>query len=162
MNKRILLAFMTVVLILTAGCSVATDDTASSSSLASFKIERSAKISPNWIVKDIEIELDAGEELPVLLKLTDGNQVNGEFYLEEGEDVSFNITGNTVLYIPARPTGKTTSDRFSFSASVEQGTTYIMTFSNPATNSKSDNDVKLLLHLTYPDTAALFVPIDIE
>jgi|GEM_PF-6917557 len=55
-----------------------------------------------------------------------------------------------------------TSDRFSFIATAEQGKTYVMTFTNPKTNSKSDSNIKISLHLTYPDTASLFIPVGTE
>ena len=163
MVKRVLCVFIAITLVLTTGCSIiASDDTESSSSKFSFKVERSANISPNWIVKDIEIKLGAGEELPILLKLAVGNQISGEFYLEEGDNVGFNIAANTVFYIPSISTDGMTSDRFSFIATTEQGTTYVMTFTNPETNSKSDSNIKISLHLTYPDTASLFIPVGTE
>jgi hypothetical protein len=109
------------------------------------------------MMKQLEINLNA--EVPIVLKLKDGDKVDGYFYLESGDTVGFNISGNSIFYT-SKPDAETTriaSDRFSFTAAQEQGIAYSLTLSaNPAARS---GDTIVFLEIIYPVTGTLFVPI---
>jgi hypothetical protein len=161
MIKRILLVFtVVIVLVSVMGCSVIKSPTGSSSSPASYSIARSATISPHWLVKQIKVNLAAGKELPIIMKLADGDYVEGLFYLEEGKNVNFSIAGSSIFYQSTATNGVVTSDSIKFTANINQGIAYTLSFRNPITDSASSGDIKIFLELKYPDTALLFIPID--
>jgi hypothetical protein len=162
--KRVLIISLVFSLILIAGCSQVSDltgDITSKSSGENLEITREAKLGTEWQVKQMEIELAADDELSILMKLDSGDTVDGYFYLEKGEDVDFNISGNSLIHKSEAPSDDesegVTSDRFSFVASKSQGDTYTLTFLNNA--SDSQDKIKVFLEVIYPDTASLFIPL---
>jgi len=157
MVKKIIAIIMALSLVGTMGCTIAAKTTGSSS--ASVKTLREAKIGRDWVTKQMEITL--GKELPIVLKLTSGDKVDGYFYLEKGDDVDFNITGNSLIYTsqPKEANNpRIPSDRFSFTASTSQGLAYTLTLSNPTSTSEQPSKLVIFLEIIYPATASVFVP----
>ncbi len=157
MIKGILTAAIALFLVSVLGCSEISGLTQSSSQKGP-DIVRRAELAENWQMDQARVHVGAGEESLVLLRLAYGDRVEGYFYLEEGEDISLQIAGNSLIYEAQAPgteaPARLTSDRFVFVAVQEQGTTYTLTFRNPA-----DNGAVVFLELIYPVNGSLFFPI---
>jgi len=82
----------------------------------------------------LEVTLSSGGELPIILEMADGDTADGYFYVEKGDDnIAFNIKANDEMYKSSfknLPSDAPVSDRFSFTASSDEGISYIMTLSN--------------------------------
>lgn len=108
------------------------------------------------------VNVGADDESLVLLRLDYGDKVDGYFYVEKGNDVNFQITGNSLIYEATAKdeegSSEVASDRFSFRASQEQGNTYTLTFRNPAESGQTKATV--FLELIYPVGGSLFMPIE--
>lgn len=160
MAKKVLFAAMILLTSFAAGCaewSGISVDTA-----ARPQILRKATIDDQWQMYQLKIEMAPGQSVPVLLKLPDGAQVDGYFYLEKGSNVAFQVMGSSVIY-RAEPSGtsgsRVSSDRFSFTATQTQGMSYTLTFTNPST---SDDEAKItaFLELIYPVTGAIYIELE--
>jgi len=148
-------ALITIIigLVLSSGCSTVTGN-------ASTKILRQTSLNPNWQVYQIEVTVSAGKQLPIILQLNNGDKVDGYYYVEKGDTgIGFTIRGNTQFFESNTTTmsGKTpVSDRFSFTATPDQGSAYTVNLTDTAT-SKTNSTV--FLELIYPGTGAPFIPI---
>jgi hypothetical protein len=159
MLKRILIVLALSSVLLISGCSAIPNLPASATS-PSYQIVRKSDVGGKWQMYQLKIELGKGDELPILLKLADGDKVDGYFDVEKGEGFDFQIAGNTQLYKLEPPAaGKKVSDRFSFTASQSQGNMYILTLRN--TNG-GDKDVRIsaFLEVVFPASGAIFIPLD--
>lgn len=160
MVKGILTTVVVLLLVSVLGCSEIAGLTKPSTPRGP-DIVRRAELVGKWQMDQTRVHVAAGDESLVLLRLAYGDQVEGYFYLEKGEDIAFQITGNTLMYEAQAPdtegSVKITSDRFVFVATQEQGTTYTLSFHNP-----TDNDEIVFLELIYPITGSLFFPIAAE
>jgi hypothetical protein len=158
MFRKILCVIVALTLISITGCSlVSKAQPTDTTTPASVRTVREAKISKIWMMKQMEIDL-AGD-FPIVLKLKDGDNVEGYFYLVKGDNVGFNISGSSSIYTSKSTDTETlriTSDRFSFTASQAQGLAYTLTLNAAATNGKSVTTV--FLELIYPATGTLLVP----
>ena len=126
------------------------------SSPAGPDIVRRAKLGENWQMDQMRVHIGAGDESVVLLKLSAGDKVDGYFYIEKGEDVDFQITGNSLVYEPDKEGAAIiTSERFSFVATRSQGNTYTFTFRNP-----TDDDEIVFVEVIYPIDGSLFFTIE--
>ena len=164
MIKRIVSLVMVLPIILVLGCaeiSELTEDLTKSSSPESPSIIRTADLGSEWEMEQMEVEVGAGEEVSILLKLTAGDKVDGYFYLEKGDDIDFLITGNSLIYKsqPQEASGEISSDRFSFVASQAQGSTYTLTFRSTATEDDTQTKVTVFMEIIYPEAGSVFIPI---
>jgi hypothetical protein len=108
-----------------------------------------------------QLEIDLENEIPLTLILKDGDRVDGYFYLEKGDNVGFNVSGNSLIYA-SKPsdteTARITSDRFSFTASQAQGIAYILTF-KPGNLDGGQKGATVFLEIVYPATGSLSIPV---
>ena len=149
------LSLMVLSLVFVLGCS-AFSKPASSSSPGSIKILRETTLGSEWNMKQMNVEAGENGKTSVLLKLVDGNRVDGFFYLEKGE-IEFSITGDSLIYeSKGKESKKVISDRFSFTASRAQGSTYVLNFSNTNKQGK----VTVFLEVIFPVTGSVFIPIE--
>ncbi len=162
MNKGILVAVIAASMAL-LGCSTISGLTYSPGPVQP-KIVRSTQIGSKWEMRHISLEVGQGEELPILLKLADGDKVDGYFYLEKGSNIDFQIMANSMVYKPSNPNpGSTkgmTSDRFSFTATQAQGISYSLTFRNPVSAAEKESKVTIFLEVIYPSTGSIFTRLD--
>ena len=159
---RIGLVIMVVVLVASIlGCSQISELTQPSSPEAP-DIVRGAELGGEWRMDQLRVNIDAGDESLVLLRLDTGDEVDGYFYVEKGESINFQIIGDSLIYeFSAQATedsSKITSDRFSFVATQRQGNTYTLTFRNPADDGRTK--VTVFLEVIYPIGGSLFIPIE--
>ncbi|MFH1003500.1 MAG: hypothetical protein V1780_05080 [Chloroflexota bacterium] len=164
--KSIIITVMVLATVLAAGCAEIGDLTkglTSSSQAAAPETVRNASVGAGWSINKIKMGLGGGQDVSVLLMLNDSDRVDGYFYLEKGSDVAFSITGNSLIHQSkgeaAGDSGGLTSDRFSFVASQAQGSTYTLTFHNPADKDSALGKITIFLELIYPAGSPLFVPV---
>ncbi len=155
MLKKILItALILLALGSFVGCTSAKTETASP---ANVKTIRETKISPNWSVKQMEITLEA--ETSIMLTLASGDKVDGYFYLISGDNISFSVYGNSLIY-ESKAAGMAakyvSSDRFSFTASQAQGLSYRLKL---APGSGEPASITVFLELIYPASGEIFIPI---
>ncbi|MFC1871546.1 hypothetical protein ACFLYF_04010 [Chloroflexota bacterium] len=161
MVKKVLVLVIVLSLIFVIGCtevSELAEGLTSKSSQQSLKIIREAKLGTEWQAKQMEIELAADDEVSILMKLANGDKVDGYFYLEKGKDVGFQITGDSSIYESQVPNNKSEgviSDRFSFIADKTQGDTYTLTF----INDDNEDKIEVFMEVIYPAKASLFIPV---
>ena len=158
MLKRILIALALLSVLLISGCSKMPDLPAAAST-PSYQIVRKSEVGGKWQMYQLKIELGKGDELPILLKLANGDKVDGYFDVEKGEGFDFQIAGNTQIYKLEPPAaGKKVSDRFSFTATQAQGNMYILTLRN--TSGDKDVRISAFLEVVFPASGAIFIPLD--
>jgi hypothetical protein len=158
MLKRILIVLILLSVLLITGCSNAPGLPASAKT-PNYQVVRKSEVGGKWQTYQLKIELGKGDELPILLKLVDGDKVDGYFDVEKGEGFDFQITGNTQIYKLDPPAaGKKVSDRFSFTAGQSQGNMYILTLRN--TSGDKDVRISAFLELVFPASGSIFVPLD--
>ncbi len=160
MIRRILTVIMVLSLVFVVGCSEL--NLTQRPSGPSHEIVRKATLGSKWQMYQIRIDEAAGEELTILLKLVDGDKVDGYFYLEKGNNVDFQITANSLIYKsqPQDVTKGISSDRFAFTASTTQGISYTLTFRNTASADEKQAKTTIFLEVIYPATASIFTPLD--
>jgi hypothetical protein len=146
-----------------SGCSQVSDLAQLSPSKAP-GVVRGANLGEEWRMDQLRVNVGAGDESQVLLRLDTGDKIDGYFYLEKGESVNFQIIGESLIYDfstqGAEDSSKITSARFSFVATQAQGNTYTLTLSNPA--AESQTKVTVFLEVIYPISGSLFAPIERE
>lgn len=166
MIKRILIAVMVLSLVSILGCteiSSLTQKRSSTSPVESLKILKAVELSSKWEMKQMRFKIAVGDELLILLKLSDGDKVDGYFYLEKGDNINFHISGETLVYksevqnVTARR--GISSDRFSVVANQAQGNLYTLAFHNTADNGELQTPVTVFLEIIYPISGSVYVPL---
>ena len=161
MVRNLLLAITLTIALLVSGCASLPDMGATTAS-DRYGILKKAELSNNWQMYQIKIDLAAGEELDILLRLTSGDKVDGYFFLQSGETVAFEIAGSSVFYQSATTDqkGNIKSDRFSFIASQAQGTTYTLTFKNEEGKDSKSAKVSAFCEVILPSSGSIYIPIE--
>lgn len=158
MFRKILCLIVALSLIGAAGCSLGSKPNATSTTpAASVNTVREAVISKVWTMKQMQIDL--ASDVSLVLKLKDGDEVDGYFYVVKGDSTGFNISGSSQIYASKSTDSETTrvtSDRFSFIASQAQGVAYTLTLT-PGSSASGKSSVTVFLELIYPVTGSLFV-----
>ena len=157
MRKRIIIAIMILSLIPILGCeeiSRLTKEPTETSSPTNLKILKAVELGSEWEMKQIIFDVGADGEVAILLKLSDGDEVDGYFYLEKGDAIDFRITGKTLLF------ESEAQDRFSFIANQDQGDTYTLAFRNTADDPKEK--ITIFLEVIYPVGGSVYVPVEGE
>lgn len=166
MLKRIFIAVIALSLISVLGCWKAspTPTVSPTPVAAQFEPLKTVDIASKWKVKELRVEVGADKEFLLLLKLAEGDKVDGYFYLEKGANAGFQIAGKTLVYkyAPdiAKAGGGVPGDPFSFTATREQGDMYMLTLDNHAARGGSQS-LTVFLHIIYPANALVFVPIEV-
>jgi len=157
MRKRIIIAIMILSLLPILGCeeiSQLTKEPTQESTPPNLKILKAVELGSEWEMKQIIFDVGADGEVAILLKLSDGDEVDGYFYLEKGDAIDFRITGKTLLF------KSEVQDRFSFIANQDQGDTYTLAFRNTADDSK--DKITVFLEVIYPVGGSVYVPVEGE
>jgi hypothetical protein len=156
MVKKVILIIMIFSILAVMGCqeiSRLTEGTGQTSSQTNLEILKAVELGSAWQMKQIIFDIGAEEEIAILLKLSNGDKVDGYFYLEKGKDIDFHITGKTLLHQSVAP------DRFSFTASQAQGDTYTLSFRNPASDDEQ-KEVSVFLEVIYPVSGSIYAPVE--
>ncbi len=161
MLKRIGIILSLIIIVTTvAGCSHSAGNVTSAPE-ANISQVRQAQVAAIWTVRQLEINLD--NTTSILLKLTAGDTVDGYYYLEKGDNINFQITGQSQIYeSTAATTGSSniTSDRFSFKATGDQGIAYTLQFNPVETTDTKAAAPVIFVELIYPATGEIFTPLD--
>lgn len=165
MIKSLVAVIMVLSLIFISGCSEIAGPFQTVPPAAP-EIIRKAELGSEWQMNQMRFELGVGNELSILLRLAAGDIVDGYFYLEKGNNIGFQITGDSLIYRSetegAAVSERVSSDRFTFVAGEAQGTTYTLVFSNTADNGTQRMKATVFLEIIYPLTGAVFIPIEAE
>jgi hypothetical protein len=162
MIKGIITAIVMLSLLFTVGCKQI-QELRGTSSATTPEVVRTAKLGTDWQMSQMKFDVEAGGELSILLELTTGDKVDGYFYLEQGKDFAFDVTGNSLIYETKQQSTEdsdsTISDRFSFTATQEQGISYALNFHNTADEDDTQKKITVFLEIIYPATGSIFVPL---
>jgi hypothetical protein len=161
MFKRLCVGLVLIMVLVASGCSSNKGNvTSTPTQPAGIKEVRQAEIAPSWKMKQLEINLESSTS--ILLKLKQGSEVSGYFYLTRGNNIDFRISGESVIYQsqPASVSGNITSDRFSFKFSNEQGITYTLELIPDEKGEGKKIIPNVFLELIYPASGEIFVPME--
>jgi hypothetical protein len=153
MLKKVLIIAVLLSVVGLLGCT--TTNGGSSTPPASVKIVREAQITSGWSVKHMEISLES--ETHIILTLAAGDRVDGYFYRMSGDNVTFSISGNSLIYISAGQ--GVDSDRFSFTASQVQGIAYIIKLTPIKKSDQKSAQATVFFEIIYPVAGEISMPI---
>ncbi len=152
LNKVLIIAVLLSVVGL-IGCTAVGTETLP----ANITTVREATIASKWAMKQLELSLEA--ETKIVLTLAAGDKVDGYFYCVTGANVTFSISGNSLIYQSSEQGKGVPSDRFSLTASQAQGIAYTLKFTPFNSNAEDKKEATVFLELIYPVTGEIFVPI---
>jgi hypothetical protein len=161
MIKRLCVLFVIIIVLVASGCSSDKGNvTSTPTQPAGIKEVRQAEIADTWTMKQLEINLESSTS--ILLKLKQGSEVSGYFYLTRGNNIDFRISGESVIYQsqPATVSSNITSDRFSFKFSNEQGITYTLELIPDEKGTGKKIIPNVFLEVIYPVSGEIFVPME--
>jgi hypothetical protein len=161
MIRRLCVVLATIVALITSGCSSNNGNvTSTPTQPAGIKEIRQAQIARIWEMKQLEINLDSSTS--ILLKLAEGSEVSGYFYLTRGNNIDFRISGESLIYqsVPVGVSSNITSDRFSFTASSAQGIAYALELIPDEKGEGKKVTPSVFVELIYPVSGEIFVPMD--
>jgi hypothetical protein len=158
MVRKVVVILSILVLAVTAGCNSKPSSNVPPSPTANLSMLRKANLASKWQMNQIQVDVDSAGDLPLLVKVNQGDKVDGYFYIQSGDSIAFSISGNSTVYQSGPDaSGKITSDRFSFTSTTDQGNTYSLDFKN-----NSGQKVSIFLELIFPNTGSVFIPIAIK
>jgi hypothetical protein len=161
MFKRFTIILLIIATLAIAGCSSGSGNTTTTTKSAGVEIVKQTVISGKWTM--IQTRIDLNSNIPILLKLTPGDTVDGYFILEKGDNIDFQISGKSSIFqstSQSAGSANITSDRFSFTASDAQGIAYTLTFTPKAKGTTKPVTPVVFLELIYPKTGEIFNPIN--
>jgi hypothetical protein len=161
MLKRLCVILAVTMLLVTVGCSSGQGNvTSSPTQPAGIDEVRQAQIAKIWEMKQLQINLESSTS--ILLKLAEGSEVSGYFYLTRGNNISFQISGKTLIYksAPVSVSGNVSSDRFSFKSSNDQGLAYTLELVPAEKGEGKKVTPAVFLEIIYPASGEIFVPME--
>ena len=158
MVRKVIVILSVLLLAVTAGCTNKASGNSPATPAANLTTQRKAVIGSKWQLYQIQVDVDSAGDLPLAIKLSQGDKVDGYYYVLNGDSVAFSITGNTTVFQSSPDSsGKITSDRFSFSSTSDQGNYYSLDFKN-----NSGQKVSVYLEIIYPVTGTIYKPLPIN
>ena len=158
MVRKIVVLLSILVLAVTAGCTSKVSSNVPATPAANLTMQRKALLASKWQMYQMQVDVDPAGDLPLAIKVNQGDKVDGYFYVISGDSVGFSITGNTTVYQSAPDgTGRITSDRFAFTSTTDQGNYYSLDFKNT-----SGQKVSVYLEMIFPSTGGVFKPVVIN
>ena len=148
MLKKVVIIVCLVALVFSIFGCTSSNGTTTTKPPANIEYIREAQLASVWQMK--QIQLNFATDMSITIELAVGDKVDGYFYVVGQGAISFTITGLSQIY--ASQSGAT-SDRFSFTASQEQGIDYKLKFT------VASGEATVFLELIYPVTAEVMVPI---
>jgi hypothetical protein len=148
MFKKAVIAIIMLALVFSIFGCTSSGGTTTTKPPASIEYIREAPLASIWQMK--QIQLNFTTEMSITVELAVGDKVDGYFYVVGGGTIGFSISGISQIY--ASSSGAT-SDRFSFTASQDQGIDYKLKFTVVS------GSATVFLELIYPVTGEVLVPI---
>ena len=157
MVRKVVVILSVLALAVIAGCT-GTAPGKSQPALGNVSISRKATLGSKWDMSQISVDVQPAADVQLLVRTSDGDKVDGYFYTPNGENIGFTVSGNSTVYqTAADASGKTGSDRFSFTATKDQGNTYALDFKN-----NSGQKINVFMELIVPTGDSLFIPLAIK
>lgn len=160
MIKKVICIIAAISLLGTFGCEMLSTTETSTTTPASVRTIREANIGKTLVMKQLEIDLKT--EVQIILRLKDGDKVEGYFYLLKGDYLGVTISGISPIYTfktIASESPPINSDKYSFTANQGQGVAYTLTLNAGAGADEKQGETTVFLEIIYPVTGSLFVPI---
>lgn len=171
-NKIAIVIVLALVMLFTIGCSGKSSET--SIPEREYEIVKVIKVDSadaEWQIYQLRLKIEGGGKFTVDLNLVDGAVVEGYYKLEkptEGGSIGFQVkAGPSVIYtsgVGGATSEGTTSDKFSFTASSANGTSYRLIFQNnlPDIKSKETIYTEISYQLKTSGEDSIFIPLDVK
>jgi hypothetical protein len=168
-NKIAIVIVLVLVMLFALGCSG--NASATTTPERSYEIVKVTKVKSKdaqWEIYHLHLVVEGGGKFTIDLNLNDGDKVDWWYNVEKpstGGNIDFQIkAGANVIYTSTSGTTTTTntSDRYWFTASQADGTSYRLIFQNTLPDRKSKETI--FIELIYPSKTSgedsIFIPID--
>ena len=163
--KKVTLSVVMVILLgapgILGGCSIFNQDETAAQP-PKIEILKAIDVGSQWHVKQLRIEISGNDKFAILYTLNEGEKVEGYFQVE-GDDtpsIGFSIRGASQIFKSGTGSAGVNSDSFSFTASKDQGNTYVITYDNTAAGGGTGKTAAIYTELMYPTTSPMFIPIE--